>query len=429
MPARRAASWIPPVVVGSAVAALLGRALLADGGARAGDALRARFGVPSEVLGLPEDVDRFLAEHGDAREARWLAAEAFARVARFERALDAVWEHEALAADPATPRRLALLLLEHLARGPAVSNRLGPRTLLARAEADAPGARAELLEILRGPSLLLTFLPTFDAAILSGRTARRLVAEGLRAHAADDPTDAQAAVGAAILTVDPEDRSGLPLLLERFPADDFRADRLAWPEAARALAASGDPAAVAALRAARESPFAREASARLVLDVALAVADDPAAREAVETTLEEAPGREWVGVLYARGLANRLEGGDEAVVPRLADLWRIAGPRARRTLASTVLLGDERPPAGIPAALWVGDLEGSPDALFRALGAAYRWRTGDARAADALLEVLHRAFQDPQSHGRDAEGIEGSSAVVLEVLRAWARWPRPPAAR
>jgi hypothetical protein len=418
--ARRLALLLPAVVVAGVVGWVVSRTRAERERERAEASIRARWEVVSEIDRVGDDAERYLADHGRDEASRWFAAEALARAGRLSHAHSAVWD-SSLAEDPATARRYALMLLERLPEMPGRPNRLGPRALLARVDAGDPRAQEVFRDVVLGTDLALAFRPTFEAAALSDGPGRRTFAELLRRRG-----ERQSDIAAANLTVGSRDREGLDLLIDAAGSGELRPEPSAWVRTMRTLGASKDPRAVATLRAAQRALPAGAAGdfERGAIRIALAVAGEEPEAGGVEADLASGRMTDDEAVLYGSGLATRLQQGDLSALPAVLSLWsRSPGPWTRYVLARALLLSDDPPPSGVPAADWVEDLRRGGDTLLGVVADSYGRRAGDRAASRALVAAVGGAFADPEATARHAEGVRGPSAVVLEALAALARWP------
>ncbi len=418
-------SVVPPLVVVAAIGAVLSRAWssASDRSVRE-DAIHARWAARSDFDALARDLDGFLADYGADPEARWLVAEAHARIGRPEKAFEAVFGDPRTRGDRRTPRRFATLLLSTLATMPGTSDMapLAVRALLARIDAGDDAARADLFARVRAMKGFGELVPWFKAAHRAPTASRQALADALGSR--EDVNEYRIAAGG--LECGPKQKRLLPLLLEVVQSEEWRTHRFpSWRHVCRAVGSTRDPLGEAALRQVRESVTGEGGEAALqreALDVGLALTEDAPARDRVEALLALPDLGVATAELYAVGLATRWVQGDASAGPRLRDLWRsVPWPLSKLMLGYSVLLADVAPPPEVPVDEWVAALANGSDAAHRVLAVVWRYRRRAPGALEASISELDRAIHAAHLYEGEADETENGTAV-LEILRAWARW-------
>lgn len=421
-PLARPARWLAPVLVGGALVYVTTVGFGGGGRAALEASVRMRWGSPVEAPGIARDLDGYLERYGAEPEARWFAIEALARVGRAAAAVDVAAATPGFSATPGALKRLATLLLETLGTDRADPTRLTwlfPRTVQARIEAGDARAREELERVVAK-------LPTngiiglFMVAVRSpGSAGSRALGEALARRA--DVHEFRAA--AAILLTGPHRVDDVPFL-EEVLRSTWREDRRpTWQQVVRVLGATGDARAVGALLRAREEAPPEPSHARNVqetLDVGLALAERPDARERVMSRLHATDG-EWIAVLYANGLLTRWVHGDDGAVARMAQVWDADPPGTVRIQLLYGCVMAEKPPEGLPLEAWAGVAANATDPLAKTLGLVWRFRRKVPGAADDLLALLRTSLRGYGLEGQ-AGGETAEASSALDILRAFARW-------
>lgn len=412
---------LPPLVVAGA---LVGLTTVGFGGGRKAieASVRTRWGSPTEGAEIARELDDYLARYGGDLEARWFAIEALARLGRPAAAVDVAAGTPGFATLPGAPKRLADLLLETLGSyrtDPSLVTWLFTRTIQARIEAGAPGAREELERVvskLPTNGIIGMFMPAIRSP---GSPASTALGEALARR--KELREFRAA--AAILLTSAERLEEVPFLLDVLRSSWREDRRPTWQQVVRVLGVSGDPRAVAGLESARAEITGNDPISKLLrdsLDVGLALAERPEARERVMATLS-APASEWIALLYANGLLTRWVHGDESALPRMAEVWDADPPRMVRMQLLYGCVMSERPPASLPIDAWAGFAAETDDPLTKAVGLAWRFRRKVPGAAEALLTLLRTTIR---GEGMDGEtGAETPEvSATLDILRAFTRW-------
>ncbi len=420
-PLARPSRWLAPLAVAGALVWLT---TVGFGGGRTTieASVRTRWGSPVEGEGIERELTRYLERYGTDPDARWFAIEALARVGRPAAAVDVAAGMAGFAGTPGALKRLAMLLLDTLGwdrADPSKATWLYSRTVLARLEAGDTGARAELDRLVaQMPSnmIIRLFMPAMRAP---GGVASTALGEALARR--KEVHEFRAA--GAILLAGPDRREDVPFLVELLRSPWREDRRPMWQQVARTLGVTGDPRGVEALALARADAPEDAAHARNVaeaLDVGLALAERPDARERVMSKLPLAEA-EWMAILYAIGLLTRWAHGDDGALVRMEEVWKAepADPVRVQLLYGCVMA--EKPPTTLPLAAWADLAAGSADPLAKAVGLVWRFRQTAPGSGDALLELLraslHRLGPETEAGGETPE-----VAATLDILRAFARW-------
>lgn len=386
--------------------------------ADAEESIRLRWEAPADTAATTKSVDAYLARYGDDPTAAWFAAEAYGHLRKFDAAVRAITTRPAAKEQSQAPRRLARLLLEALSTTQGDASKptlLWTRVLHARLDArDADGERAwrEYIPRLQGAEVMSFFMP-------GQRTPSRAtvaLGEGMKSRS----NVRELALAGAILLAGPKHADDVPTLVENFHSSWRDERRPTWHQIARALGATGDPRAVAALREeAGQASDDKLLSNRRAVDVGLAIAGDREARERVLATAGQ-PGAFWYLQIYCSGLSARLSQGDEAAVPRLLELWdRTSDLASRLQFGLAVLLSDPSPPAAFDR--WADAMVTDPELVSRVVGHAWRFRRGKDPAFGPLADdFVAAATSVDLTSPPSIEHPEVSTAI--EVLRAWLRW-------
>lgn len=420
-PLARASRWLPPLVVAGALAWLTAVGF-GDGRRTVETSVRMRWGSPTEAPAIVKELRDYLGAYGADPEARWFAIEALARVGRPADAVDVAAETPGFATTAGAAKRLADLLLVTLGSyrtDPSLVTWLFGRTVQARIEAGDRGARAELDRLVAkipANGIIGLFMPAVRSP---GSVASTALGEALASR--KETREFRAA--AAILLTTPGRLEELPFLIDVLQSS-WRDDRRpTWQQVVRTLGATGDPRAVEALERARadlvgDAPFTR--LLRDSVDVGLALAERPDARERVMATLSAASS-DWIALLYANGLLTRWVHGDEGALPRIAAVWDADPPRMVRMQLLYGCAMAEKPPTGLPLDAWAALAAGGDDPMSRSIGLAWQFRRKVPGAAEALLALLKTTIR---GEGMDDDtGVETPAvSATLDILRTFARW-------
>ena len=411
---------LAPLIVGLGLLSLWVLHRTHDGDrARAETAIQVRWETPAAVDDVTRDVDAYLTRYGDDPAAAWFAAEAYGHLRDVHRGVLAVTTRPEARDQAGAAGRLARLLIRPLAvaRGsPDVKAMPWIRVLFALLDADDADATREWREWV-ATATANDVMPAFIPSQRTPSRASRIVAESLFRRT--EPIEARMA-GAALLA-GPGRTDVVPTLLEAFDSPWRTERRPFWHHVTRALGTTGDPRALAALRAEKPSEtFDPRMSNRRAVLVGLALGGDT---DAKETLLgEPAAERDWFLGLYGFGLSVRLAQDDETAIPRLLELWdRVPEAGLRFQLARAVLLADPAPMARFPADRWVEVLAESAEPAHRVIALIHRYRAGRAAwyaelapallAAAAAVDLANPPLLEHADLG-----------IALEVLRAWLRF-------
>jgi hypothetical protein len=332
-------------------------------------------------------------------------------------------------------KRLADLLLVTLGSyrtDPSLVTWLFGRTVQARIEAGDRGARAELDRLVAkipANGIIGLFMPAVRSP---GSVASTALGEALARR--KETREFRAA--AAILLTTPGRLEELPFLIDVLQSS-WRDDRRpTWQQVVRTLGATGDPRAVEALERARaelvgDAPFTK--LLRDSVDVGLALAERPDARERVMATLSAASS-DWIALLYANGLLTRWVHGDEGALPRIAAVWDADPPRMVRMQLLYGCAMAEKPPTGLPLDAWAALAAGGDDPMSRSIGLAWQFRRKVPGAAEALLALLKTTIRgegmDDDTGAGDARGLrDARHSPHLRPLGVVGRGRTPTAAR
>jgi hypothetical protein len=419
--ARRAARLVPAAIVVACLGVVAWRIASTRDVAPREDAIRARWESRSDFPVVAKQAEEYLRDFGDDRDARAFAAEAFLRAEEPVRAFDAAFSR---GSDAGARVRFARDLLSLLARRPEGPTRLESHVLVARADADEPGARDALRERVRTcePS---EFVFWFGPASHARTPATQVVGRALFAR----PEEPARIAGAVLLSA-PKSGADLAPLRKVLPTAWRYEHRPMWHRICRGLGVSGDPRDAEALRAERErlaAPgFDPKGADRLVLDMALALSGDAAARERAEAAFEKDASLDMTGTAYAEGLAVRADAGDRAAYDALVRLAERAASAEARTRALYGLVVCERlAPPEVPLERIARAAEAKSDEFARALALVWRYRVESPGAAAETERALRSALSVPEAtSASDADGESGPSGVAFEVARAWLRWKR-----
>jgi hypothetical protein len=427
----RALLWLPPVVIAIALGLLLSRVATRRGDREPLErAIRAHWEVPDEAAAVESELAEWQTSYGADPAARWFAAEAWIRLGRLGKALEAVWPAGTgtpEADDPEASRRFALLALGILGSPPGEPTTLGPlagRTLQARIESGDPAAAAELKEAVRG----MTFQQLAGFFLNFVRSPTRAI-QALRAALEARASEPDVLALAATLPPSPSEGPALDLLLDRLESPWRFGRRGPWQYVVRALGASPAPKALAALRAAHASignPAGAAGAPATGLDLAggLAIAGDAEAIARVEA--ESLGGRSlWLAEMYVGGLLARVMAGDAEAGTRLAQLHdKTAAQGLQLQIAFGVVFADAEPLPTIPADRFAEAVGMSREPMQRVIAHAWALRRGRPGARAALLEDVRGAPEGQELRGTRVDAY-GPVAAPMEALRALARWSVP----
>jgi hypothetical protein len=381
---------------------------------------------PETRVQLLERVERYLERFGDDPEERWFAARAFLKVDAIDRAIDAVWEDEALAAAPGTARRFGRMLLTNLGfLGDEDLTRQRPaaaQVSLVLAEGGDEGARAFLDEHIANRlqgGLLDVLYGTF---LYSTRDTVHRVARALRKRG-----EHESHVVAAMAAMGPdayEERDAdLAKLEESVESHQLRqSERIVWGTAAVSLGRSEDARGLDVLAMAR----ARLASTGEEIDRldagTLAASLLAGGRWEMLDPLSPYLGPEGplsrVRAWYGEALLARIAAGDSLAPAAFTNLWgalqRYPDPPLLARLATGLLLRDIEPPESIPLDRILADLESpAAPATWRAIAAAWRFRSG---APEGRASVLTALRTEAQRGWIDADPALSNPLLISSVL-------------
>ena len=423
--ARRLTLLVPPLVVAAAVVLLLARP-----GGRSGQTLResviaARWDSPEEFEAVARDVEAYDRDFGAEPAARWFAAEAWAHLGRYAKAVDTARGRIAAPLSSADARRLAMLLLSRIGRltgSPQSHSLYYPRTLEARIAAGEPGAREELEAAIASMSLS-EMAPLFKQFQRSQTPATRALADALLSRSKDREFE----IAGATLVTGPRDRSHIDLLLEVLRSSWRFERRPTWTRVVSALGASGDPKAVAALHGEREQLVEASLQAdalRQAFDVGLALSGDAPSHERIMKA-GAAGGADVAGHLYAWGLERQWAQGDPTAAERLRALFDAApGPTTRVQVAVGTLLAEPLPEGSFLLLDHVAEaFARDNDPFHRVLAHAYALRRGGEGMASTLVDDLAALIPRVDLSGLVVVDDTLASGVI-EALGALARWAR-----